>query len=74
MRHHDIDGVPGFRSGGHGIGSDTRRVGKRCAGSVETVFVQLIWERPVPELGRVRAGVDVRHCAVGQGDLVHAFV
>lgn len=34
----------------------------------------LVRERPVAELGRVGRGVDVRHRAVGQGDLVDSFV
>lgn len=74
MRHHDIDGVSNFRPRRHGIRSDARRVRERGAGPVEAVFVQLVGERPVPELGRVGAGVDIRHCAVGQGDLVDAFI
>lgn len=74
VSHYDIDWIPDFRPCGHGVWCDTRRVGKRCAGSVEAVFVQLIRESPVPELGCVWAGVDVRHRAVRQGYLVNAFV
>jgi hypothetical protein len=36
--------------------------------------VQLVRERPVPELGRVGTGVDVGHCAVWERNLVDAFV
>lgn len=74
MRHHDIDRIPSFRPSRHGIRRNTRRVRERCSRPIEAVFVQLVRERPVPELGRVRTGVDVRDCAVGQGDLVGAFV
>ena len=74
MRHHDVDRISNFRPRRHGVRSNTRRVRERCARSVKAVFVQLVGEGPVPELGRVGAGVDGGKCTVWEGDLVHAFV
>jgi hypothetical protein len=74
MRHDNINWICGFRSGRNRVRRNIRRIRERCARSVEAVFVHLVRESPVPELGRVRAGVDICYCSVGQRDLVNTFV